>query len=141
MVKCINCGYLIEERLRTIGLFSDVRPPDNIKCYRKVKFFLRDGTLPGLIDSKKIERIINVPKKCKLYNDKIPGLTPERLLEHELYKQPEMILDKRALRQSTISLWISGIAILVSIIGSVIIPSCQKRPPPGTSKIYNGTIR
>lgn len=90
-IKCENCGYLTDE--------GSLR----VSCFRQ----------------REMQNFMNVeflPRICKLYHKKVAGLTPEQLLEHQLYKGPGVSLSRWALFWSIVAIFLSAGALIVSMI-------------------------
>ncbi len=124
-IICSQCGYLIFEKyIPDLNGFGDHRYP-LMECFKKQTIVDGGYKLAGINQAGRISSELKKLRECKYFKEVIPGLSPRQLLEHELYKEPQVILDRKALRRSTISLCISAIAIIVAIVGTIIIPSCR----------------
>ena len=114
-VRCADCGYLIEIDTDSQGLkFEGVII--KLKCFRGRKLYSSENVSMNqtLINSEK-----TLPKVCKYFKKKIPGLTPEQHLEQELNKEPERKFSKFALKISCVSAFISFVALIVSILVAI----------------------
>ena len=100
-VKCVECGYLV------------VHENDYHECLRGQinKFKNRSG-----IRNEKLENAKNIPRFCEYYFKKMPGLTPEQHLEHQLYKGPGVNLSRWALFWSVLAVLVSIGALIVSFL-------------------------
>ena len=123
LVKCVNCGYLVDDSHY------------NIKCYRGENIILEIHKKKGLYkfnatSNDNVNHIINdltedhvwrkiskdKPRQCCSYFKKIKGLTSEQHLEHQLYKGPGVSISRWALFWSVVAVLISLGALIVSIL-------------------------
>lgn len=123
---CTDCGYLIiAPELCTTEYY------EKVICYREQRFFgSKVGSIIGKTTYKasEVEPFLMTPHQCSFYTKKIPGLTHEQLLEHELYKVPAQKTAAASLRIAIISLAIAASSLVFTVVYNLWLRSPEAKP-------------
>lgn len=122
LVKCIDCGYLIDDGHFAIkchrgeNIVLEIRKEKSVYNFGPTSNDAVNHIVNDLVDNAVWAKISkDKPRQCYSYFKKIKGLMPAEHLEHQLYKGPGVSLSKRALFWSIIAVLISAGALIVSM--------------------------